>query len=268
MRRTFSLFFLFGFAFLITTQSQTKQEVLLRYKYVPGETLKYKETTTIHQQGEYIREWTLTTEELTSNRTEKIYDDSSADIIMVIENTESRLYKETVPNDREELKGVPILLRQAANGKVLEMQPSGDASSKQRKLIDQMKVQTQMAQGLPDRPLKRGEQWEKSRATSYDLGERRVELFLKVSMKFIGFETFGGAKCAVVTMNIEISGTTSSQFEEVPVKGKGIGELLFDPAHGRIAKQWMQYESMATITEAKGPMELKSEVVTNMELVQ
>jgi hypothetical protein len=87
-------------------------------------------------------------------------------------------------------------------------------------------------------------------------------------MKVIGFDTFGGAKCAVVTMNIEISGTVTSQFEEVPVKGKGMGELLFDPARGRLAKQWMQYESMATITEAKGTMELKTEVVTNMELVQ
>jgi hypothetical protein len=268
MRRAFAPFLLFGFTFIFAIQSQTKQEVLLRYKYVPGETLKYKETTTIHQQGEYIREWVLTTEELSSNRTEKTYADSSADVIMAIEKTESRLFNEKVPSPRETLEGVPILLRKAASGKILEMQPLEDVSSKKRKMIDELKVQSQIGEGLPDRPLKRGEQWERSSAVSYDLGERRIELLRKVSMKFLGFDTFGGAKCAVVTMNIEISGTITTQFEEVPVKGKGIGELLFDPARGQLLKQWMQYESTATITEAKGPMELKTEVVGNMELVQ
>lgn len=195
MGHTFSSFLCFGFAFLITIQGQTEQEVLLQYKYVPGETYK----------------------------------------IMIIETTESHLFDEKVPSPREALWGVPIIMRQAADGKILDMQPLEDVSSKKRKLIDVLKTQSQIGWGLPDRPLKRGEQWERSWAISYDLAERRLESLLKLSMKFVGFDNFRGTQCTVITENIEISGTTSTQFEEVPLKGKGMGEFLFDPVHGRLA---------------------------------
>ena len=268
MRHRFMCPLTIVFILVNAPQVLTAQEVLLRYKYTTGDSWKMKTSTQIHQEGEYIRDVNLSIDEVTSYHTEKVYEDSSADIITNLETSETHYFNEKVKSARELLNGVSVLVRLAANGRVLEMKPVEDVSSKKQEMIELTKKQLQLDEGFPTRALRIGEKWENKSAGSYDMGDQRIEQSLKISLKFIGFDKFAGVKCAIVTMNVEVKGTITTQFEEAPVSGSGKGEIVFNPESGKVLQHWMEFESRATISHKKGPMELRTQYSTKQELIQ
>ncbi|HWP82748.1 MAG TPA: hypothetical protein VNN76_08845 [Bacteroidota bacterium] len=244
------------------------QQVMLRYLYHPGEAIAYKTVTRISQTGEFIRDAVITIEDVTRYTIQKVHDDSSADITMTIESVDARFFKEKFYSNMDELKGVPILIRRASSGKYVDVKPAEDVSSRKRKIIDGIRVNFEFEGGFPDRPLALGETWESSAGWSFDMEETRFDLQLKRSLKFVGFQDFAGVKCAVISMRIDVGGTVTTPFEEVPIKGSGRGTLFFDFGQGKVMQQATEYEGVATISHKKGPMNLRTKNVTRSEIVR
>lgn len=93
------------------------------------------------------------------------------------------------------------------------------------------RVLEQIIISLPDQPVEQGDQWEQ--VLSQPLG--KGELTTRRICRYVGVDDEGLERIAV-TMTSTFQPPAESQFPTELIKNSGRGEVLFDPARGRIVR--------------------------------
>ncbi len=246
------------------------QNVLLAYKFKPGDRDRYKETSMMVMSSEMMpgASQIFTNETYTSQKTETVSPEGVGTIIRVIDSTTSTMNGRPFENPTTKgAIGFPLRVKVAPTGKILSVEAVNDnLDQAARAVLEAFRSQLISQPGFPTTPVRPGDVWQDSSQVTQQTQMGMLTTSIRYSTTLAGTDSVAQLPVWVLKMSINLSG--SIEGGAGTVEGKGEGDVYFSNDLGREVKSILVINQAMKVNSPQGSMTMTMKTTTTREIMR